>query len=332
MKNPVFFLFFSFCLCAGSWAKGYGPGHFSHTMVIQGPLKANSLYEIHLRPEILERLNKNENDLRIFDLSTNEIPYVIIRNDIPAQRPEAFPFEIIRYDEESSAQTLVIRNQTGSRMINTLELETGTADFQKTVRLFGGYHTGKWTFLKEDTFYDFSSHISLKKTSLAFQESDYPFYKLILTDRRTDGQEEENLRLRYKDLDFSTRSRRNKMISISGVTGIRNNPKDPVVLYDQKSVTRFVPSQDKEGDTIITLDEGINFSRIYFQVADMYYFRDAALYGKQDDDDEYGYLTAGPIYCFSLSGLNDTRNFLDCEVPGIKQYQVRIRNRGNPAL
>ena len=60
----------------------FTPEDFQYFCELKGPLKVNTLYQVTLLGRVLSKCTK-EYDLRILDQEQNEIPYVILNNQLP---------------------------------------------------------------------------------------------------------------------------------------------------------------------------------------------------------------------------------------------------------
>ncbi len=325
------------CISAGGTsvaAAPLTPADFPYCADVSGQLTTNSLYQVHLPDEILEKSAAGNEDLRLFGPGGKEIPSVIIEEDRPAETVETYSLEIAEYSAGASAAVVTVKLPEKRRPISVIEIDTPDRDFKKQVKLEGSRDKKIWQALADDVIYDFSSQVDLRKTRIAFLKSDFRYYRLRLSDSRPAGAGHPSIRLTYEGLDFSVNSAQKKELRIRKAEGRTDMPKERDVVYDEKVFANPQASTDKDGNTVIILKTGLPLDRLAFDVSNPYYYRTVNLYASDTGKDDSYYLVARrAVYRFPLtSEQHETRNAIETRSPKRQFYKMVIENKNNPQL
>jgi hypothetical protein len=309
------------------------PDNFRYTAQIQGPIKKTVLYQVSLNSEIMQKCSRTCSDLRIFDSDNKEIPYVIIEHSQPDERVEIYPLEMTDYREDAGVAIATMKLPEKHEPIGELHVNTHSRDFKKTIVGYGSHDLKKWVLLAEDTIFDFSSQVDLRKAHVRFTESNYRYYRLELLDSITTGKKNESIRLRYNGLDFSIDGYDKGKLRIDSIQG-KTSPAKGKIIFDGKVLTNISSRVDEEQNTVIFFETNLAFEKISFEISNSYYFRTAELYysdsGKKDS---YKLMNRGPIYQFPLSSTAvETRNYLESGRAEHNFYKMLIANKNSPPL
>lgn len=309
------------------------PENFQYCSELGEATKNNTLYQIQLTSDILQKCSADCSDLRLFAQDKNEIPYVIIDNEHPEEIIETYTLEIKDYSDGPASKVITMKMPDKYRPVSIINLDISDRDFKKTVVLYGSHDINKWDLLAKEAIYDFSSQVALRKTEIKSNKADYRYYRLEIIDDDTSVKPEKSIKLKYEGLDFSAGGLENKKLHISKITGITGSRKDNIRVYDEKSFTAFPANPDKGRNTVITLEAGLPFDKMYFDISNPYYHREISIYGSDTGkEDSYKFLTRGSIYSFPLSGMSETKNYIAYPSAKQKYYKIIIENRNNPAL
>jgi hypothetical protein len=318
---------------ADASAASLTPDNFRYTAQIQGPIRKTVLYHVSLNSEIMQKCSRTCSDLRIFDSDNKEIPYVIIDHGQPDESVEIYPFEIMDYHDSAGFATVTMKLPEKHESIGEINVNTRSRDFKKTIVVYGSHDLKKWVLLAEDTIFDFSSQVDLRKTHIKFTGANYRYYKLKLLDIKNVVKKNESIRLRYNGLDFSIDGYEKGTLRIESIQG-KTFPANEKVIFDGVVLTDLSSSVDDEHNTVIFFQTNLPFEKISFELSNLYYFRTAALYysdsGKKDS---YKPMTQGPIYQFPLSSAAiETRNYLENKQAEHNFYKMVIENKNSPPL
>jgi hypothetical protein len=334
--KKIFILFILLaCIPTAAVAVAPMPSDFSYCAEVQGAGKAGSLYQIHLPDDIVRKAGAGFDDMRLFDASQKETPLVVIPNIPPHETIETYPLEITGYDSDTSSATVTVKLPQKHRPISVMDLAVPDRDFKKRVALSGSSNGKTWKPVTEDSIYDFSSQVNVRKTRIEFAKTGYRYFRLKLTDFKPHAGAGPSIKLKYEGLDFSVNGvSQKKDVRIQSMEGSTQTPSEKKPVYDRKTFDDLSPTLDKEGNTVINLHADLPFDRMTFDIANPYYYRTVIVYGSSiGKEDSYQYLMSQVIYRFPLSSeQHEEKNFIEQLVPKQAYYKVVIMNKNNPPL
>lgn len=335
--KKLFFLFslLVYCLPMPALAAPLSSDDFQYCADVKGKLKAESLYQVHLTDEIIQKAAPGFEDLRLFDAAQREVPSVVIKNIPPFETIETYPLEITGYENDASSATVILKMPKKHRPISVLSLDIPGADFKKQIAVSGSTDGKAWQPLVEDSIYDFTSQVDLRKTKVAFPGADYQYFRLKLTDFKPQATATQpSMRLKYDGLDFSVDGVKKKELRIRFVHGITQTPAGKKPVYDKKSFTGISTSLDKEGNTVIVLPADLPMDQMVLDVSNPYYYRSVNLYGSDTGkEDSYRFLASRMLYRFPLSAeKHEEKNVIEQRIPKQAFYKIVVINKNNPSL
>ena len=309
------------------------PHDFQYMSELSGQMKGNRLYHIHLSADILKNCAVGCRDIRLFGSDRSEVPYVIILNESPEEKQESYALIITKYDDQADAVVLTMELPEKHRPISSLALNIPNRDFIKTAIVYGSHDRKSWKKLVEDTIYDFTSQVDLRKTRLRFEKSDYRYYRLHLIDARREGADHPSIRLQYDGLNFSVDKLKNKRLRIQEMVASTTGNARTVVVYDKAVFTDFSAQEDENHNTIITVNADLPADIISFELSNPYYFRNVSVLSSETGkEDSYHLLARGSIYSFPLSGNTEVNKAILSSSPKHRYYKFVIENKNNPPL
>lgn len=333
-KLFILFILVACCIPAAAVAAVPTPSDFSYCADLQGAVKAESLYQIHLADEIVQKAGAGFDDIRLFDTSQKETPWVVIPNVPPHETIETYPLEITGYDSDALSVTITLKLPQKHRSISVMDLKVADRDFKKRVALFGSSDGKTWQPVAEDSIYDFSSQVNVRRTKIEFAKTDYRYFRLKLTDFKPQAGAGPSIKLHYEGLDFSVNGLQKKDLRIQSVEGSTQTPSEKKPVYDLKTFDNLAPALDRDGNTVIILHADLPLDRLTFDIANPYYYRTVTVYGSSiGKEDSYQYLTSQVIYRFPLSSeQHEEKNFIEQREPKQAYYKIVIMNKNNPPL
>lgn len=338
IKNLItcFLLFQGVVLLSGIHAS-FMPHDFEYYVEFKESIIKDAIYQVHLGHDILEKCNTDCEDIRIFDSNNKEIPYVMLEYSYISEKERVYPLKVTEYghDENSAVITLKTSESDKERniQINAIYLDITDRDFRKEVIVKGSNDGKRWTLIKKDTIYDFSSHIDLRKKEIKFKDVNYYYYHLVLTDTKTQKDKHQSIKLKYNNLDFSVDHIKNKKLHIKSIKGKFNIEKSKNTIYDGKIFTDIDSLVDKNQNSVIIIGAKLPFERIYFDITNPYYYRKVEVYCSDTGKvGSYELLTKGSIYTFALSDVTDVKNYLYSSSRKHNFYKFVIENKNNPPL
>ena len=142
-------------------------------------VKKDGFYKIKLSPEISAQSNAYMNDLRLFDQTGKEVPY-LYKKESPYQSDVDFvSYAILENQTGEEWQTVVVENGAKTP-IDLFILEMNNAETDRVVRLSGSNDRNNW-FVIRDSFYLSllgNSSEAYVRTQLTFPMSKYQYYKI----------------------------------------------------------------------------------------------------------------------------------------------------------
>ncbi len=307
---------------------------FQYCADIQGDFKAETLYQVRLSDEILQKAGADLRDIRILHASSNETPFVIIGNAPPHETIETYSLEITGYENDASSASIIMKLPQKHRPVSVLDLEIADRDFKKQIILDGSSDGKTWKLIAEDSVYDFSSRVNVRKTKVGFANTDAHYFRVTLKDYKPRQVSQPSIKLTYEGLDFSVNGARNTELRIRSARASTGTPAEKKPVYDQKTFDSFAPKPDKNGNTVIVLPAGLPLDKLSLKIADPYFHRTVNLYGSSTGkEDSYSLLASNVIYRFPLSSeLHEERNSIEQHAPKQAYFKIIIMNRNNPPL
>ncbi|MBN1255653.1 MAG: hypothetical protein JXA50_10305, partial [Deltaproteobacteria bacterium] len=183
-----------------------------------------------LSREIIAETNRGFSDLRLFDDLGTEIPYCVYTQRQPKLTDKTIQWKVIDYHHTEGTQTIRLERQKGDGAIRDLILSTKDRDFNKSAEIYTSFSLQSWKLIATNSFFDFSSQINLRKTTIKLPATDARYLKVILKDNASPIHLGEDIRLRYKDLEFTLSGSMVGEIKIDGFTSnlVRSKPEHPV--------------------------------------------------------------------------------------------------------
>ncbi|MBF0319947.1 MAG: DUF3999 family protein [Nitrospirae bacterium] len=303
---------------------------FRYIAPIAGAVKKGMLYRVHLTPDILQKCAANCTDLRLFDSKNGEVPYIILNDTSPGQPVESYTLKIIDYTAAKNGSTAEITMQMPDtfKPITVISIGIEARDFQKGAVLYGSSDLKQWQVLAEDTLYDFTSQVDLRKASIHFNSSSYQYYRLKLSEP---DEQQKKINLTYEGLKLTVNDEAAKKLKISSVTGLTTASPDIISVYDNMAFSGFKTQTTANKGTAITLEAALPFNRIYFNITNPYYNRRVRVsYSDKGTEGPFTAL-AGTMGIYAFPAYQ-TRNFIEFTSEKHQYYRIEIENRSSPPL
>jgi len=269
-------------------------------------------------------------DLRLFDDQGLETPYVVYPQSAPPSY--TFAFEVLSYSQGEEGDTIVLLRPQEAGPFWELTVQTTARDFHKTVRLQASHDHTTWVEVTTDALFDFSSHLDIRKTTLAFTETDAPYLRLLLKDVVPPPADATALQLRYGGLDFAVRGGSLKPFRIDRISGRGGNPPGTAQVYDTMTFDQPETRTDAQGNTLVRLGRvNLPVAQLTLTVDNPYYYRRVELWAADTDrDDAYHQVASGAVY--KLPGVVTADTALRMTPPQAPYLRVKILNGDNPTL
>lgn len=323
-----------FLVGAVAFAETIDPNKFFYSANVNGPIKRNGLYQLHIDEELIGKSAPDFHDVRLFDENKGEVPFVILDHRLSGRDARTFPLKVSGFKEQDNSIEIIVKMPGLPEVINEIFVETDDKDFQKKVVISGSNDSHNWVFIKNDAIFDFSSQVNLRKTRLSIPESKYLYYQLRMEDSGSTVKAREDITLKYGKLDFRINGAAKRRIRINEVYGRdTTSMAEYSTQYDKKDIDNFTGKKDKDGNTVIVFEAQLPFDKMIFDISNPYYFRKIKIYGgNKNIDKDYKYLTDDYLYGFAISETTQKKCTIYYTSPKYKYYKVVVYNKNNPTL
>ena len=269
-------------------------------------------------------------DVRLFDDQGLETPYVIYAQNPPPSYP--FPFQVLSYSQSEAGDTIVLQRPQDTGPFWELAVQTTARDFHKAVRLQASHDRATWDEVTADAIFDFSSRIDVRKTTLAFPETDTPYLRLLLKDAVPPEADAAAVQLRYKGLEFSAPGKSVKPFRINGISGRGGAVQAADHVYDSTTFVQPDTRIDTQGNTLVLLGRvNLPVAQLTLTVDNPYYHRRVEIWAADTDkDDTYHQVASGVMY--KLPGVATADNTLHVQHTQYPYLRLKILNGDNPPL
>lgn len=326
-KITLFMLLISFN--SYSQENNINKNDFKYYSDINGSIQKNKINSVYLRDDILDKSENDLKDIRIFNGSGNETPFIILDEKTPEDIKEIKNFEITDYSEQSGKDIIIAKlTEKNLSTIESIFFETSNNNFNKKIKIYGSDETQKWDFINENNIYDFSSKINLKKTQINFPKpKTYKYYKFEIQNL-TQSEKDSMLRLNYKDLNLSINDYDSNNFRIDAINGETFSKNKEIINYDSKKISFKSENIDKK--TVINLNNNIPINKILFDISDPYYYREVNIYQTKNDKFTDNKLILKDVIYDIGSGENNEKKFIN--INNLKNIRIEISNLDNPSL
>jgi len=318
------------------------PSEFRYSVELTDQIKKDSIYQVHLTPDIIERAAAGGIDLRVISHDTVEVPFVVLENNTPAEyMTNYYTLEYLPQppEEETGSVTYAMKLPDKHQPVRIFEIDTPNNDFKKNIILYGANDTSNWNFITEETIFDFMSQVNLRKTEIKLSSAvDYLYYKVKIVDAASSGNQSgdsKSIKLKYEGLDFSVDNIKTQKLQINRIaakTGM-NARKDHTVAYDERSFVNLSPQKDKNNNTVIDIEANLPFDRVSFDITTTYYQRKVSVLASETGkENSYSAVVENSLYNFPMMDFKSSRNDIYFSTPKHRFYRFVIENKNNPAL
>ncbi len=308
------------------------PENFQYSRTLQGPLKPGKVYKVTLPGEVLNHTAIDQRDIRIFSPKDSLIPFTILKEHRPAIPRTRYKLNIRDFSTQKGISTMVLEVPERAKAIRMLYFSTPNRDFRKTVSISTSNDKNTWTPLVNDSLFDFSRNVDLRKTSVSFEPVQCRWFKIVLKDVELPP-ENEAVQLKYKDLEFSTTGKSAVPFRINSVTASTRAKNMKTDTTDTLELKNFSTKTNSEGNTVISFSSGIPVSGISIVTSTPAFYRTVSLKGERITLDRHDVsLASGTFYKFPLGTRTEQRLKLPARPSDTGNYKLTIINGDNTPL
>ncbi|MDY6972768.1 MAG: DUF3999 family protein [Thermodesulfobacteriota bacterium] len=303
---------------------------------LKAPVKCNMTPGVPLRlalaREVIAETSPGFGDLRLFDNLGEELPYVIYKQRRPKRETRFFAWDVISYNNLDNAQTIVLKRPEKAANALDLRLITTARDFNKHVEVRASDDLRAWNLIATGPFFDFSSHIDLRRTLIEFPETDALYLQVILEDKDKPTSDGENIRLEYKDLKFSLSGQKCGEINIDRFTSRTTRKTPQEYHFDVMVISASKTSTDRDGNTVIDIGYlNLPVASVSLRVKTRYYYRAVEFWvAATGEDKSYQCIDRDIIY--RIPDIDEVKNTFSVNTGRCGRISLKIINHDNPAL
>lgn len=305
---------------------------FRFEAFIQSGEESNVPVRLALAHNVIAETSRGFADLRLFDNLGVEIPYVIYTQHRPERPAAYFTWKVVDYQSADGTQIIFLERPVEGGAFTDVKMITTARDFQKVVTVYASDDRRFWKQIAADMVFDFSSHIDLRKTALELPETDALYLKVILKDTSKVIEHGEDIRLRYKDLEFTLSGVKTGDIKIDGFSSHigRRSPEEP--YFDQAVFTHPKMFLDQDGNTVVALGRvNLPVERASLKIKNAYYYRRIELWVAETDE-ETAYARVAQDVVYRIPGISEAKHTLSFHQPQHAYVRLKVINHDNPPL
>jgi hypothetical protein len=299
---------------------------------LQADEKIGMPVRLALPRAVIAETSQDFSELRLFDNLGTEIPYVIYAQRGSTQTTQSFTWKVIDYQNIDGTQTIFLERPVGDSVINDLNLNTKARDFSKDCKIYASTDRTFWKLIADDSYFDFSSQIDLRKTTLKLPATKARYLRVILKNNDRPIDLGEDIRLRYKDLEFTLSGLKPGEIKIDGFTSTLGRTEHEAPLFDHAVFANPETFLDKERNTIVALGRvNLPIERASLKTKNTYYYRSIELWVAETDD-EQSYQRVAQDVVYNIPGISTGKNSIAYNQSQHAYVRLKVINHDNPPL
>lgn len=308
------------------------PENFQYSRTLQGPLKPGEIYKMALPGEVLNHTAIDQRDIRIFSQEERLIPFTILKEYRPAILRAEYKLSIRDFSTDKNVSTMILEVPSTAEPIRMLRFSTPNSDFRKSISISTSNDKNTWTPLLNESLFDFTRNVDLRKTSVTFEPVQCRWFQVILKDVELPP-ENETVQLKYKDLEFSSTGKSTVPFRIDSVTASTRTNNSKISTTDTLELKNFSATTDSDGNTVLTFSTGIPISSVAITTTTPAFYRTASLTGERVTLDRHDVsLARGTFYKFSLGTRTEQQLKLSARPSDTGNYKLTIFNGDNTPL
>ncbi|MDY0095646.1 MAG: DUF3999 family protein [Candidatus Vecturithrix sp.] len=327
----IFFSLVAWCWISASFAAERS--EFEYFLPLEGAGEVDTPVRVALTPEVVTLTSNQFADLRVFDDQGQETPFILYtQQPAPAN---AFDWQALSYQSSAGTQTVMLERPAHIRgTVQELGIDTPNRDFEKKAEIFASVDQQSWTLMFTGVMFDFSSRINLRKTHLEFPATAAKYLKIQIYENIAPQEQEENLRFRYKDLEFA----------VTGQAGVaeeltltrfhsRALPENArPVEFSHTTVVQPETYLDENKNTIVSLGRvNLPLERVDLRIGKGFFYRTVELLAAQQDQDD-AYFSVAQDVIYRVPGIEEEKTTLEFRQTQYPYLRLKIVNHDNPPL
>ncbi|GAK55665.1 hypothetical protein U27_02499 [Candidatus Vecturithrix granuli] len=326
----VFFFLIGWCWVSGSFAAERS--EFEYFLPLEGAGEVDAPVRVALAPEVITLTSNQFADLRVFDDQGQETPFIIYtQQPVPAI---AFDWQVLSYQSSAGMQTVVLERPAHIRgTVKELGVDTPNRDFEKELEIFASADQQSWKSLTRAVIFDFSSRINLRKTHLEFPATTAKYLKIQVHENIASQEQGENLRFRYKDLEFAVSEQpRTDELTLTRFHSQALPENARPVEFSHTIFAQPTISLDQDKNSIISLGRvNLPLERVNLRIGKGFFYRTVELFVAQQDQDDAHFSVAQDVI-YRVPGIDEEKTSLEFRQTQYPYLRLKIVNHDNPPL
>ncbi|MDR1304774.1 MAG: DUF3999 domain-containing protein [Verrucomicrobiales bacterium] len=305
---------------------------------------------VTLTADLIRRTHDDFADLRVFDDTDREIPYVIYGQTVPGENRRQADLAPVKYEAlADGGERITYQRPATLPGIDGLALTVSGGDFEKTIRVETSDDQTAWQPLATGQIFDYSSRLNLRHTSLDLPPTAARYLRLTISDdqpaaARPAAADDETVVLKYRDLEFRHRRPAHPAAAkpprlVTAVTAWHGKTVLERQVTDRAPLTVSGQTINRDGDTVIDLGEtNLPLISVSLDLGDKYFLRQIRVEAATGQTDAPWHpVASGAVYRFPavnhpVGDRPHTRTDLQLDGRQHPRLRLLIRNRDNPPL
>ncbi|MDR1144991.1 MAG: DUF3999 domain-containing protein [Verrucomicrobiales bacterium] len=305
---------------------------------------------VTLTADLIRHTHDNFADLRVFDDTNREIPYVIYGQTMPGESRRQASLEPVKYEAlADGGERITYQRPATLPGIDGLAVTVSGGDFEKIIQVETSDDQTAWQPLATCPIFDYSSRINLRNTSLDIPPTAARYLRLTISGDQPaaarPAADDENVVLKYQDLEFRGSRSTNPATAakpprlVTGVTAWHGNTTQELQVTDHAPLTVSGQAVNRDGDTVIDLGEtNLPLINVSLEIGDKYFMRQVRVEAATGQKDApWRPIASGAIYRFPAvnnpaGDRPNTRTGIQLDGQQYPRLRLVISNRDNPPL
>jgi hypothetical protein len=306
--------------------------NFQYSRNLPGPLKPGNIYKVPLPGEVLDHTTIDQRDIRILSPKESLVPFTILKEHRPAIARSQYKLSIRDFSSANGTTTMILEVPSTAEPVRMLYFSTPNRDFKKSISVSTSNDRNSWTPLVNESIFDFSRNVDLRKVSVSFEAVKCQWFRIELKDAELPPKNEA-IQLNYKGLEFSSTGKSALPFRIDAVTASTRAKNTITDTTDTLELKNFSSRIDSKGNTVLTFSTGIPISSVAITTATPAFYRTASLTGERITLDRHDVsLGRGTFYKFSLGTRTEQQLRLSARPSDTGNYKLTIFNGDNAPL
>lgn len=149
-------------------------------------IKENSLYKIPLDPKIKQHMSPDLHDVRIYDSSQKEVPFILLSEPLLKAKQDFIPYEIVSQTHFKNHSEIIIKNPAKDKISN-IAFNINNTDAYKYCAIEGSDDMKQWYAVSalQELSLAYNNSYTHSYQCIYFPQNNYLYFKLLADDWNT---------------------------------------------------------------------------------------------------------------------------------------------------